>query len=284
MIFGKSNENILAGGDTMPSTLVSDDDIACSGSGMRTLEFPAAYSNSAIAESTCCSDCFEEDEMVNEALEQLKTRYAYRFIKRLFGIVFSLFILIAFSWLLLIIAIAIKIDDPKGPVLFKQKRATKGGREFWIYKFRSMCVDTESRLEELKSLNEKTGPVFKMSNDPRVTRVGYWLRKLSLDELPQFVNVLKSEIPWRILKTRQGFSLKKPGAFALPAKLARTRIAASLQVMAVICAIAGVPQNLFEYFIAGYGEMREVFVKRGSRIDFPLIGRFKPVPCNGFPI
>lgn len=57
-----------------------------------------------------------------------------------------------------------------------------------------MCVDAESRLEELKSLNEKTGPVFKMSNDPRVTRVGYWLRKLSLDELPQFVNVLKSEI------------------------------------------------------------------------------------------
>lgn len=121
MIFGKSNENILAGGGTMPSALVSDDDIACSDSGMRTLEFPAAYSNSAIAESTCSSDCFEEDEMVNEAVERLKTRYAYRFIKRLFDIVFSLFILIAFSWLFLIIAIAIKIDDPKGPVLFKQK-------------------------------------------------------------------------------------------------------------------------------------------------------------------
>ena len=57
-----------------------------------------------------------------------------------------------------------------------------------------MCVDAESRLDDLRSLNEKTGPVFKMSNDPRVTRVGYWLRKLSLDELPQFVNVLKNDL------------------------------------------------------------------------------------------
>lgn len=265
----------------MPSTLVTDDDIACSDSGMRTLEFPAAYSNSAIAESTCCSDCFEEDEMVNEAVERLKTRYAYRFIKRLFDIVFSLFILIAFSWLFLIIAIAIKIDDPKGPVLFKQKRVTKGGREFWIYKFRSMCVDAESRLDELKSLNEKTGPVFKMSNDPRVTRVGHWLRKLSLDELPQFVNVLKNDIPSRILKTRRGFSVKKPGAFALPANLARTRIAVSLQVRAAICHIVGVPQNLFEYFIAGYGKVREVFAKLSSRFDFPHLDRSLPVPCDG---
>ena len=63
-----------------------------------------------------------------------------------------------------------------------------------MYKFRSMCVDAEDRLEGLRELNEKTGPVFKMRDDPRVTRVGKWLRKLSLDELPQFVNVLCSDM------------------------------------------------------------------------------------------
>lgn len=138
------------------------------------------FHSGIVTDMPSVAGCQEEDEAVNEAAERLKTRRAYRFIKRLFDIVFSLFILIVFSWLFLVIAIAIKIDDPKGPVFFKQKRVTKDGREFQMYKFRSMCVDAESRLNELRSLNEKTGPVFKMSNDPRVTRVGHWLRKLSL--------------------------------------------------------------------------------------------------------
>lgn len=136
----------------------------------------------------------EEDEEVGAAAERLRTRYAYRFIKRLFDIAFSLFVIIGFSWLFLIIAVAIKIDDPKGPVIFKQKRVTKDGREFNIYKFRSMCADAEERLAELKELNEKTGPVFKMHDDPRITRVGRLTRRLSVDELPQFANVLKGDI------------------------------------------------------------------------------------------
>ena len=70
----------------------------------------------------------------------------------------------------------------------------KGGETFQMYKFRSMCVDAEERLAELRELNEKTGPVFKMAEDPRVTRVGRWLRKLSLDELPQFINVLAGDM------------------------------------------------------------------------------------------
>lgn len=132
-------------------------------------------------------------------LEGIKSRYGYRFAKRAFDILFSALVLVCFSWLFVIIAILIKIDDPKGPVFFKQKRVGKLDAKgnptyFTMYKFRSMCVDAESKLPELRELNEKTGPVFKIADDPRVTRVGKWLRKLSLDELPQFVNALKGDI------------------------------------------------------------------------------------------
>ena len=160
-----------------------------------------------------------EDPEVSEAVRRLqKSRLGYRFTKRAFDIVFSAFVLVSFSWLFVIVAIAIKIDDPKGPVFFKQKRVGKDGKEFNMYKFRSMCVDAEDRLAELRELNEKSGPVFKIAADPRITRVGKWLRKLSLDEFPQFINVLRSDIPLRILKTRLEFSEKSMGAFALPAK------------------------------------------------------------------
>lgn len=136
-----------------------------------------------------------EDPEVSEAVRRLqKSRLGYRFTKRAFDIVFSAFVLVSFSWLFVIVAIAIKIDDPKGPVFFKQKRVGKDGKEFNMYKFRSMCVDAESKLAELRELNEKTGPVFKIAEDPRITRVGKWLRKLSLDELPQFINVLRSDM------------------------------------------------------------------------------------------
>lgn len=120
------------------------------------------------------------DAEVAAAASRLKQRYAYRFVKRTFDIVFSLFVLVCFCWLFAIIAIVVKVDDPKGTVLFGQKRVTKDGCEFTMYKFRSMCADAEERLAELKVLNEKTGPVFKMHDDPRVTRAGRWLRKLSL--------------------------------------------------------------------------------------------------------
>ena len=118
----------------------------------------------------------------------------YRFVKRVFDFVFSAAVLVLLSWLFVLIAIVIKVDDPKGPVFFKQTRVGKNGREFEMLKFRSMCVDAEEKLAELKELNEKTGPVFKIAEDPRITRVGKWLRKLSLDELPQFINVLRSDM------------------------------------------------------------------------------------------
>ena len=161
----------------------------------------------------------------------IEGRLAYRFVKRAFDIVFSAFVLIAFSWLFAIVAIAIKIDDPKGPVIFKQKRVGKDGKEFNMYKFRSMCVDAESKLAELRELNEKTGPVFKIAADPRITRVGKITRKLSIDELPQFANVLKGDIPLRILKMRPEFSEKSMGAFALPAKSSTNKGKAFSQVV-----------------------------------------------------
>jgi lipopolysaccharide/colanic/teichoic acid biosynthesis glycosyltransferase len=173
-----------------------------------------------------------EDPEVSEAVRRLqKSRLGYRFTKRAFDIVFSAFVLVSFSWLFVIVAIAIKIDDPKGPVFFKQKRVGKDGKEFNMYKFRSMCVDAEEKLAELRELNEKTGPVFKIAEDPRITRVGKWLRKLSLDELPQFINVLRSDIPLRILKTRPEFSEKSMGAFALPAKSSTNKGKAFSQVV-----------------------------------------------------
>lgn len=136
-----------------------------------------------------------EDPEVSEAVRCLqKSRLGHRFVKRAFDIVFSAFVLIAFSWLFAIVAIAIEIDDPRGPVIFKQKRVGKDGKEFYMYKFRSMCVDAESKLAELRELNEKTGPVFKIAADPRITRVGRVTRKLSIDELPQFANVLKGDM------------------------------------------------------------------------------------------
>jgi len=91
------------------------------------------------------------------------------------------------------IAIAIKLDSP-GPVIFKQTRGGKNGRLFRLHKFRSMYVDAEERKKVLQSLNVMKGPIFKLADDPRITRVGKILRCTSLDELPQFLNVLKGEM------------------------------------------------------------------------------------------
>lgn len=209
----------------------------------------------------------------------------YLVAKRVFDIAFSAGVCLVLAVPVAVACAAICVDTPGKP-FFRQERIGQGGKKIYIFKLRTMVSDAHDHPERYMSSAqlETWRREQKLDDDPRITRVGRILRRTSLDELPQFLNVLSGDFPSRILKTRQGFSLKKPGAFALPAKLARTRIAASLQVRAVICAIPGVPQNLFEYFIAGYGEKREVFAKRGSRIDFPLLGRFKPVLRNGFPI
>jgi exopolysaccharide biosynthesis polyprenyl glycosylphosphotransferase len=117
----------------------------------------------------------------------------YVFIKRVMDFFLALMVLIFLSPLLILVALLIKWDS-KGPVFFIQKRCGLNGREFSLIKFRSMVNEAEKMQENLKNLNEMSGPVFKITQDPRVTRVGAWLRKTSLDELPQLFNVLKGDI------------------------------------------------------------------------------------------
>jgi exopolysaccharide biosynthesis polyprenyl glycosylphosphotransferase len=117
----------------------------------------------------------------------------YAVAKRALDIVVSSIVLVVFSWLFLLLAALVKITS-RGPAIFKQERVGVGGKSFICYKFRSMCIDAEERKDKLSHLNEASGPVFKIKDDPRVTPIGKFIRKLSLDELPQFLNVLRGEM------------------------------------------------------------------------------------------
>ena len=122
-----------------------------------------------------------------------KRKPVYEFIKWLLDILCSLLDLIILSPVFLISMIAIYIDDP-GPVIFKQVRIGQNGRKFVLYKFRSMCVNAEELKAQLMSQNIDQGANFKVENDPRITRVGRILRKTSIDELPQLINILKGDM------------------------------------------------------------------------------------------
>ena len=117
----------------------------------------------AVLSDGACAARYEK-KFAGKAVTGIEDRHAYRFVKRAFDVVFSLLVFVVFCWLFAIIALLIKLDDPKGPVFFRQERVGKDGRTFY------------------------------MRDDPRVTHVGKWLRKLSLDELPQFVNVLLGDM------------------------------------------------------------------------------------------
>lgn len=114
--------------------------------------------------------------------------------KRLTDIVGAILGIIVFSWLLLVVPICIKLEAPKHPVLYKQLRIGKNGKAFYMYKFRSMVPNADRQLINLIPHNESTGPLFKIKNDPRITKVGKIIRKTSIDELPQIWNVLKGEM------------------------------------------------------------------------------------------
>jgi exopolysaccharide biosynthesis polyprenyl glycosylphosphotransferase len=113
-----------------------------------------------------------------------------RRMKRIMDVALTSLGLLLIAPMLLLIAVAIKIDDRKGPVIFRQKRVGIDGKPFTMYKFRSMCTDAEQRLADLAAQNEGAGPLFKIENDPRITRIGRLLRRYSLDEFPQLFNVL----------------------------------------------------------------------------------------------
>lgn len=142
------------------------------------------------------SEFYKEQSMYLEKKKDLtiNTARSYLVMKRAMDIIFSLCGLIVLSILFVIIALLIKMEDPKGKVFFKQLRVGKDGNEFNIYKFRSMASDAEERLKELLALNEVSGAMFKMKDDPRVTKVGKFIRKTSIDELPQLFNVLRGEM------------------------------------------------------------------------------------------
>ncbi len=125
--------------------------------------------------------------------ETFNAREWQLFIKRILDIVISLSLLILLFPLMVVVALVIKFTS-KGPVLFKQKRCGLNGRQFTLYKFRSMVVGAEMKKRALEQKNEMDGPVFKMKRDPRITPVGRFLRKTSIDELPQLINVLKGDM------------------------------------------------------------------------------------------
>lgn len=124
----------------------------------------------------------------------LRSHRRYWVLRRAQDIVFSLLALILLAPMALLISLAIVLDSPGDGAIFRQRRVGRDGRLFWLYKFRTMCPDAEEQLNELLSQNQMDGPVFKIKGDPRITRVGRFLRKTSLDELPQLLNVLQGDM------------------------------------------------------------------------------------------
>ena len=124
----------------------------------------------------------------------LRSHRRYWVLRRAQDIVFSLLALILLAPMALLISLAIVLDSPGDGAIFRQRRVGRDGKLFWLYKFRTLCPDAEEQLNELLSQNQMDGPVFKIKGDPRITRVGRFLRKTSLDELPQLLNVLQGDM------------------------------------------------------------------------------------------
>lgn len=136
----------------------------------------------------------KEQLVVLDRKEQLHTKRGYWVLRRGQDIFFSLIALLILWPIMLIVALVVFIDDPHGSPFFAQTRCGRDGKLFKMYKFRSMYVDAEERLKDLLKDNEMDGPAFKMKDDPRITRVGGFIRKTSLDELPQLWNILKGDM------------------------------------------------------------------------------------------
>lgn len=132
------------------------------------------------------------DLYISLLLWHLRVQFV-RHLKRVLDVVLVLLGLMMLLPVMFIAALAIKLDSP-GPAIFKQTRVGKWGETFTCYKFRSMCMDAEKLKTRLEDQNEVNGPIFKMRRDPRITRVGRVIRKLSIDELPQLFNVLKGDM------------------------------------------------------------------------------------------
>lgn len=137
-------------------------------------------------------ESIESDSLLMQ--DKINANIGYLRLKRFIDIIGSIIGLIILSPVFIVVMVLIKVEDPRGPIFFKQVRVGKGGSEFYMYKFRSMIVDAEEKLGELLTLNQVSGAMFKMKDDPRVTRIGRFIRKTSIDELPQLWNVFKGEM------------------------------------------------------------------------------------------
>lgn len=156
------------------------------------------YNNAFFEGRTVGKDKMEAEIMSKEVVKNgvkyyVEEKKAYNFVKRVFDFSFALIFVILFFWLFLGVALAIKIDDG-GSVFYVCNRVGLFGREFKFYKFRSMKPNADEIFESIKDQNETSGELFKIKDDPRITRVGKFLRKTSLDELPQFFNIIKGDI------------------------------------------------------------------------------------------
>lgn len=126
--------------------------------------------------------------------QELRSHKGYWALRRGQDVFFSGLALVVLSPVLLLTALEVLIDDPHGSPIFKQLRCGRDGKKFYMFKFRSMYMDAEKKLEELLQANEMDGPAFKIKDDPRITRVGKFIRKTSIDELPQLWNILKGDM------------------------------------------------------------------------------------------
>lgn len=140
------------------------------------------------------SNLEEKNNKIYLDRQKVEAKVVYHFIKRAIDICGSSLGLIVLSPLFLIVGYMIKKEESGGPIFFSQDRVGKNGEVFKMYKFRSMCIDAEERLSVLLEHNEIGGAMFKMKDDPRVTKIGKFIRKTSIDELPQLFNVLKGNM------------------------------------------------------------------------------------------
>ena len=135
-----------------------------------------------------------EKPVVIDRKQNLREHRLYWVGRRTQDVVLSALALVVLSPVMLATAIAIVVDDPSAGPIFSQERIGRDGKPFRLYKFRSMCPNAEAKLDDLLGQNEMDGPVFKIKDDPRITRVGRFIRKTSLDELPQLWNILKGDM------------------------------------------------------------------------------------------
>lgn len=156
------------------------------------------YTTDNVVDQSFIVEPCDVSELVHNTLlnTDIKTNgsYMYVILKRFFDIVLSAIAIVVLSPLMLVVSVIIYIDD-KGSPIFVQQRYTQDGKIFKMYKFRSMYVDAEERFNEVKYLNEIDGNIiFKSKDDPRITRIGKFIRKTSIDELPQLFNILKGDM------------------------------------------------------------------------------------------